>query len=67
MSGRATAATVLLLALLTGAMAEETLAPANEPNYAVACAWWPEIPYIMTPVGVREHLFRYNVFFNGVN
>lgn len=38
---------------------------AAEPNYRLACQWWRELPKKWTPVGWRNHLFRYNVLFNG--
>lgn len=36
-----------------------------EPTYRIACQWWTELPKKWTPVGWRNHLFRYNVLFNG--
>jgi hypothetical protein len=37
----------------------------NEPNYARACAWWADLPDIWTPIGWKDHLFRFNVLWNG--
>ncbi len=38
---------------------------AAEPDYRLASAWWGELPRKWTPVGWKNHLFRYNVLFNG--
>ncbi|MEK7753190.1 MAG: hypothetical protein AAB654_14800, partial [Acidobacteriota bacterium] len=40
--------------------------PCVEPNYAVASTWWRDLPDIWTPVGWKNHLFHFNVFFNGM-
>ena len=37
-----------------------------EPDAATACTWWPDLRDIWTPIGWRDHLFRFNVFYNGV-
>lgn len=37
----------------------------GEPDYATACGWWPDLPNIWTPVGWKDHLFRFNVMWNG--
>jgi hypothetical protein len=50
-------------ALLAGAV------PAGaepEPDAAAACQWWPDLKDIWTPVGWKNHLFRYNIFYNGI-
>lgn len=39
--------------------------PAVEPDYRTANIWWSELPKKWTPVGWKDHLFRYNVLFNG--
>ena len=39
---------------------------ANEPNYQTACQWWSDLPNIWTPIGWKNHLFRFNVLWNGV-
>lgn len=36
-----------------------------EPTYRIACQWWTELPKKWTPLGWKNHLFRYNVLFNG--
>ena len=38
---------------------------AAEPDYRMATEWWSELPKKWTPVGWKNHLFRYNVLFNG--
>ncbi len=37
-----------------------------EPDYATACQWWSDLRDIWTPVGWKNHLFRYDVFWNGM-
>jgi len=36
-----------------------------EPTYQIAKGWWSELSKKWTPVGWKNHLFRYNVLFNG--
>jgi hypothetical protein len=36
-----------------------------EPNMETALGWWSELPNKWTPVGWKDHLFRFNVLFNG--
>ena len=36
-----------------------------EPNFAQACEWWPDLPSIWTPIGWPDHMFRFNVLWNG--
>lgn len=37
----------------------------TEPNANIACTWWPDLRDIWTPVGWKDHVFRFNVLFNG--
>lgn len=37
----------------------------SEPNVEVASTWWPEMENVWTPVGWKDHLFRFNVLFTG--
>jgi len=37
----------------------------GEPTFAKACRWWPDLPYSWTPIGWKDHLFRYNILWNG--
>jgi hypothetical protein len=39
--------------------------PAIEPNFQIAKQWWADLPDIWTPVGWKDHLFRFNVLWNG--
>ncbi len=36
-----------------------------EPDMAAALQWWSDLPNKWTPVGWKDHLFRFNVLFNG--
>ena len=36
-----------------------------EPNLAQALDWWPDQQNIWTPVGWKDHYFRFNVLYNG--
>ncbi|MCI0534436.1 MAG: hypothetical protein L0Z50_04345 [Verrucomicrobiales bacterium] len=38
---------------------------AAEPNFQIASEWWADLPNIWTPVGWKDHLFRFNVLWNG--
>lgn len=37
----------------------------QEPDYETALSWWPEMTNVWTPMGWRNHLFRFNVFYGG--
>jgi hypothetical protein len=38
----------------------------EEPTFEHACAWWPDITDIYTPIGWKDHLFRFNILWNGI-
>ncbi len=73
-AGTVTAASVLpgyLLAhgsgthLAHGAAEGCTDATTGEPNAAMAKRWWPEQRNVWTPIGWKNHYFRFNVLYNG--
>ena len=37
----------------------------QEPNYTAASEWWTDLWNIWTPVGWKDHLYRFNVLWNG--
>ena len=37
----------------------------TEPNIETALTWWSDLPDKWTPVGWKDHMFRFNVAFNG--
>lgn len=37
----------------------------SEPTYEMACQWWPDATDYITPLGWRDHMFRFNILFNG--
>lgn len=37
-----------------------------EPNMETAFTWWSELPAKWTPVGWKDHMFRFNVLYNGM-
>ncbi len=37
----------------------------QEPDFQTACSWWEDLPDIWTPLGWRDHMFRFNVLWNG--
>lgn len=41
------------------------MARQTEPDIETALTWWDELPNKWTPIGWREHRFRFNVLFNG--
>ncbi len=45
--------------------ATQTSRAETEPNVEVASAWWPDLTNIWTPIGWKNHGFRFNVLFNG--
>lgn len=38
----------------------------NEPDFKTACEWWPDLTNVWTPIGWKDHLFRFNVFWSGM-
>lgn len=38
----------------------------HEPNMETAFTWWSELPAKWTPFGWKEHLFRFNMLYNGM-
>ncbi len=42
-----------------------TAAPASEPNVQIASEWWPQMRHVITPVGWRDHLHRFNIIYDG--
>lgn len=36
----------------------------TEPTFETACQWWPDTTNIWTPLGWKDHLFRFNVLWN---
>lgn len=41
------------------------LTPTQEPNIDTARQWWPEQRNVWTPIGWKDHYFRFNVVYNG--
>lgn len=37
----------------------------TEPDVAAALGWWPAQRNVWTPIGWKDHLFRFNVVYNG--
>lgn len=37
----------------------------GEPDYQTACTWWPDAKGQVTPVGWKDHMFRFNILYNG--
>jgi hypothetical protein len=37
----------------------------KEPDFRQACEWWADLPSIWTPIGWKDHMFRFNVLWNG--
>ncbi|MEA2064352.1 MAG: hypothetical protein U9P14_11680, partial [Gemmatimonadota bacterium] len=36
-----------------------------EPNAEIADSWWPPMRNVWTPIGWKDHFFRFNVLYNG--
>jgi len=47
------------------APAKDAPSAAREADIETALQWWSELPNKWTPVGWKNHLFRFNVLFNG--
>jgi len=43
----------------------EPLCRRAEPDAAVAAGWWPPQRNVWTPIGWKDHLFRFNVLYDG--
>jgi hypothetical protein len=39
--------------------------PNDEPDLEKACSWWRDMENIWTAVGWRDHIYRFNVWFDG--
>lgn len=37
----------------------------HEPTFAIADLWWPEQRNVWTPIGWKDHYFRFNILYNG--
>ncbi len=37
-----------------------------EPDFEIANTWWPPLENVYTPLGWKNHLFRFNVYYSGV-
>jgi hypothetical protein len=37
----------------------------HEPDFQSAVKWWPELTNLITPVGWRDHLHRFNIVYDG--
>ena len=65
----ASSMTSILQAAQVNPRLEETPAAPHpamaEPNMETALGWWSELPNKWTTVGWKDHLFRFNVLFNG--
>ena len=70
-AARAASFGVLAPALQARSEEGDVTAPATpppaprEPDLATAVQWWDELPNKWTPIGWKDHLFRFNVLFNG--
>lgn len=38
----------------------------HEPTMSDAMSWWSELPAKWTPVGWKDHIFRFNILYNGM-
>lgn len=55
-----------VLTTTLGLSAQPSEKTAVEPNVKIANRWWPPLENVYTPIGWKNHLFRFNVFYNGV-
>jgi len=55
-----------ILAVQKAGDIERSCATVEEPTMEEALGWWPEQTGIWTPIGWRSHLFRFDVYYNGM-
>jgi hypothetical protein len=60
------AAVIALMSSLSAVAAETCADQSAEPNFEIADTWWPPLENVYTPIGWKNHLFRFNVFYSGV-
>lgn len=70
-SPRACVSLAMVLAgwLMVGTLTASAASPAPtcaEPNIEIASRWWPELTNVYTPIGWKNHLFRFAVYYNGM-
>lgn len=51
--------------LSAGALRGDASESEPEPNFAMACGWWPELENVWTPIGWKDHTVRFQVLYNG--
>jgi len=56
---------VLLVAMATASAVAVRSSAANEPDFETAKNWWPPLRNVWTPVGLKNHPFRFTVLYNG--
>jgi hypothetical protein len=44
---------------------KRALPKTSEPDFQTAAGWWSDLPNIYTTLGWKDHLFRFNVLWNG--
>lgn len=57
---------VALRALSALRLPAQGLYPEGEPNVELAKLWWPDQRNVWTPIGWKDHYFKFNVFYNGM-
>ena len=56
---------IALLFSVTAASAQVS-SSLGEPNVELAKLWWPEQRNVWTPIGWKDHYFKFNVLYNGM-
>src|SRR4051812_10557050 len=58
---------LLVVALVASSSASAGEAPkcSDEPNIKTALSWWEPQRNVWTPIGWKDHLFRFDVVYNG--
>ena len=54
---------LLLVAIASSSSAQQ--ARSEEPNVQTAMRWWTPQQNVWTPIGWKDHLFRFQVVYNG--
>jgi hypothetical protein len=56
---------LLVFLCLSSPLPGGDLSPEPEANVSIAKTWWPDQRNVWTPIGWKDHFFRFNVLYNG--
>jgi len=56
----------MLFVMSAAMLSAQGLYLSDEPNVELAKLWWPEQRNVWTPIGWKDHYFKFNVLYNGM-